>query len=92
VVSDPSNTITVNGVCVVQPIAVSNLTAPTIGSTSVSLAWMGPVAAGCVSYEISRAPGASGGTFAVIGTSNGATFTDQTVSPGTVYRYQVRGV
>ena len=90
--SGGSNIITVTTVCVVQPIAVSGLTAPTVAAQSVSLAWMGPVSAGCVSYEIMRAPGATGGTFAVIGTSTGTSFTDPTVTPATTYRYQVRGL
>ena len=41
-------------------------------------------------YDIWRAPGASGGTFAVVGTSATTSFTDAGLSAGAAYRYQVR--
>jgi endoglucanase len=88
----PSNTVTVTALCTLPPIAVANLAASSVTASAVGLSWMGPVSAGCVSYQILRAPGASGGTFAVIGTSTGTSFTDPTVAANTTYRYQVRGL
>ena len=94
--TSPSNTVvvTTTGVitCTLQPIAVGNLTVGTVTSSSVALSWQGPVATGCVSYEILRAPGASGGTFTVIGTSSGTSFTNGGLTAGTTFRYQVRGL
>jgi hypothetical protein len=48
---------------------------------------------GCspVAFDVLRAPGTSGGTFAVIGrTGLVDTFADTTVTPSTAYRYQVQ--
>jgi mannan endo-1,4-beta-mannosidase len=45
---------------------------------------------GVTGYDIFRATGASGGTFASVGTSTGASFTDTSVAANTTYRYQVR--
>jgi len=88
----PSNTVTVTALCTLPPIAVGNLAASSVSASAVGLSWMGPVSAGCVSYQILRAPGASGGTFTVIGTATGTSFTDSTVTANTTYRYQVRGL
>lgn len=41
-------------------------------------------------YDIFRAPGASGGTFASVGTSTTNSFTNTGLTAGTTYRYQVR--
>jgi lysophospholipase L1-like esterase/chitodextrinase len=41
-------------------------------------------------YDIFRAPGASGGTFASIGTSSTVTFTDTGLAASSTYRYEVR--
>lgn len=41
-------------------------------------------------YDIYRAPGATGGTFAPVGTSTTNTFTDTGLAAGATYRYQVR--
>jgi chitodextrinase len=43
-----------------------------------------------IGYDIYRALGASGGTFAPVGTATATTFTDTGLTPGTTYRYQVR--
>jgi cellulase/cellobiase CelA1 len=95
-VSSPSNTITVatpTVTCTLPPIAVGSLTATIQSGGLVALAWQGPVAASCgLAYEILRAPGASGGTFAVVGTTTGTTFTDGPLPLDSVVRYQVRGV
>jgi chitodextrinase len=55
---------------------------------SVFLSWNAP--AGATGYEILRAPGASGGTFAVVGTSTSPSFLDLGLAVDTTYRYQVR--
>jgi chitodextrinase len=41
-------------------------------------------------YDIYRAPGASGGTFTLVGTSPTNTFTDTGLTAGATYSYQVR--
>jgi chitodextrinase len=43
-----------------------------------------------VGYDVYRAPGSSGGTFASVGTSTTTTFTNAGLNPATTYRYQVR--
>jgi len=90
--SSPSNTVTVatQEVCTIPPQALGTLVAGTVTTDSVSLSWTGPTSPGCLTYEILRAPGASGGTFAVVGTTAGLSFTDSGLSPNTTYRYQVR--
>jgi len=45
---------------------------------------------GVIGYDIYRAPGASGGTFAPVGTATTTTFTDTGLTPASTYRYQVR--
>jgi chitodextrinase len=41
-------------------------------------------------YDIWRAPGSTGGSFAQVGTSTSAAFTDTGLNPASTYRYQVR--
>ncbi|GAA3143954.1 hypothetical protein GCM10020001_078580 [Nonomuraea salmonea] len=41
-------------------------------------------------YDVLRAPGASGGSFAQVGTSATTSFSDTGLTPSTTYRYQVR--
>jgi chitodextrinase len=67
---------------------------PTASGTTVStttLAWAASTdnmyLAG---YDIYRAPGATGGTFAPVSTSSTNTFTDTGLAAGATYRYQVR--
>jgi endo-1,4-beta-xylanase len=55
--------------------------------TSVSLAWN--PSAGATSYQITRAPGTSGGSFTPVGTTTATTFTDPGLTPATSYRYQI---
>ena len=43
-----------------------------------------------LTYEILRAPGASGGTFTQVGTTPSNGFTDTGLTPNTTYRYQAR--
>lgn len=62
----------------------------TTGSTT-TLTW--PASAdnvGVTGYDIYRAAGATGDTFAPVGTSTSNAFTDTGLTAGTTYRYQVR--
>jgi len=66
--------------------AVSALTA-----ASLNLTWTASTDnAGVAGYDIFRAPGASGGTFASVGTSTSPSFTDTGLTAATTYRYQIR--
>jgi endoglucanase len=76
--------------CTAQPIGLGTLTAGTPTASSVPLSWTGPVSPGCITYEILRAPGGSGGTFAVVGTTSNTSFTATGLTSGTTYRFQVR--
>ena len=75
------------------PTAPGNLTAPSTTSSSISLAWNASTDnTGVSSYQILRAPGASGGTFAQIGTSTTTSFVNSGLTASTTFRYQVRAV
>ncbi|NBH06602.1 cellulase family glycosylhydrolase [Amycolatopsis sp. SID8362] len=66
--------------------AVSGVT-----SSGVTLSWTASTDdVGVTGYDVLRAPGASGGTFAVVGSSGTTTFTDSGLSASSTYRYQVR--
>jgi endoglucanase len=69
------------------PPAPAGLTATGSTPASVSLAWA--AASGATSYQVLRATGASGGSFAPVGTTATTTFTDSGLAPQTTYRYQV---
>jgi chitodextrinase len=71
-----------------QPPAAPTGLAAVAQPISVSLSWN--AAAGATGYEILRAPGATGGSFAPVGTSTSVSFTDTGLEPETTYRYQVR--
>jgi cellulase/cellobiase CelA1 len=78
------------GCLLISPPAPGNLTAAGVAATTVTLTWAVTAAPGCsFSYEILRAPGASG-TFTQIATATGNTFTDTGLTPNTSYRYQAR--
>ncbi len=47
---------------------------------------------GATSYIVERAPGASGGTFAQVGTPTASPFSDTGLEPNTTYRYRVATV
>jgi chitodextrinase len=82
---------TSQGCLLIPPPAPGNLTAANVTAVSVSLTWAVTAAPGCLlTYEILRAPGASGGTFTPVGTTPGNGFTDTGLTPGTTYRYQGR--
>jgi len=73
------------------PSAPANLTSPSRTSNSVSLSWSASTDnVGVSRYEILRAPGTSGGSFAQIATSTTTAFVDSGLSPNTTYRYQAR--
>jgi len=65
--------------------------ASAITASSVNLSWSASTDNVAVTaYDIFRAPGASGGTFASVGTSTTTSFTNAGLSANTTYRYQVR--
>jgi len=75
------------------PTAPSNLASTGTTSTSVSLSWTGSTDnVGVTGYQILRAPGTTGGTFAQVGTSTTTSFTNSGLTASTTYRYQVRAV
>jgi endoglucanase len=62
-----------------------------ITASSVNLSWSPSTDNVAVTgYDIFRAPGASGGTFASVGTSPNASFANTGLTANTIYRYQVR--
>jgi len=75
------------------PTAPANLAAPTTTSSSISLSWSASTDnVGVTGYQILRAPGTSGGTFAQVGTSTTTSFTNTGLTASTTFRYQVRAV
>jgi len=62
-----------------------------VTASGVSLSWTASTdAVGVTGYDVLRATGASGGTFAVVGTAPSASFVDSGLTASTTYRYQVR--
>jgi endo-1,4-beta-xylanase len=73
------------------PSAPTGLTAGTPTTTSVPLSWTASTDnVGVTGYDILRAPGTSGGTFAQVGTSTTTSFTAGSLTAGIIYRFQVR--
>ncbi|MEO3795711.1 cellulose binding domain-containing protein [Nonomuraea sp. B10E15] len=73
------------------PTAPTGLTASGTTSTGTSLTWTASTDdQGVTGYDILRAPGASGGTFAQVATSATTSYGDTGLTPDTTYRYQVR--
>ncbi|MBO3748750.1 cellulose binding domain-containing protein [Streptosporangiaceae bacterium NEAU-GS5] len=73
------------------PSAPTGLAASGTTSTSTNLSWTASTDnVGVAGYDILRAPGASGGTFAVVGTSTTTSFANTGLTASTTYRYQVR--
>ncbi|MDI1462505.1 endo-1,4-beta-xylanase [Catellatospora sp. KI3] len=73
------------------PSAPANLAASGTTSTSTALSWSASTDnVGVTGYDILRAPGTSGGTFAVVGSSTTTSFTNTGLTASTSYRYQVR--
>jgi mannan endo-1,4-beta-mannosidase len=70
------------------PAAPTGLTVTGSTANSVSLSWT--ASAGATSYQVQRATGATGGTFASVGTVSGTSFVNNTgVAANTTYRYRV---
>jgi chitodextrinase len=60
-------------------------------ATQITLSWAASTDnIRVIGYDIHRALGASGGTFAPVGTATATTFTDTGLTGGTTYRYRVR--
>ncbi|MFB9472614.1 cellulose binding domain-containing protein [Nonomuraea salmonea] len=73
------------------PTAPSGLAASGTTSTGTSLSWTAATDdTGVSGYDVLRATGASGGTFAQVGTSATTSYADTGLTPATTYRYQVR--
>ena len=73
------------------PSVPANLTAPATTASSISLAWSASTDnVGVTGYQVLRAPGASGGTFAQIATSPSNSFVNTGLAASTTFRYQVR--
>jgi endo-1,4-beta-xylanase len=69
------------------PAAPTGLAVTGSTPTSVSLTWNPSTGAG--SYQIARAPGASGGSFTQVGTTTATNFTNTDLTANTTYRYQI---
>jgi chitodextrinase len=73
------------------PTAPAGLAASGVTSAAANLSWTAATDDnGVTGYDILRAPGASGGTFAQVGTSATTSYGDTGLTPSTTYRYQVR--
>ncbi|MFC7385303.1 cellulose binding domain-containing protein [Sphaerisporangium rhizosphaerae] len=71
-----------------QPPTTPGTPTATVTCGSVTLTWTASTDnVGVIGYEIWRAPGATGGTFALVGTTTTTSFTQSGVG---VYRFQVR--
>jgi len=74
-----------------QPPSVPGAPSVTVTASSVTLSWAGSNDnVGVSGYDIFRAPGSSGGTFASVGTSSTTTFTNSGLASNSTFRYQVR--
>jgi len=74
-----------------QPPSVPGTPSVTVTAASVTLSWAPSTDnVGVAGYDIFRAAGSSGGSFASIGTTQGTTFTNSGLSSNTTFRYQVR--
>jgi endo-1,4-beta-xylanase len=96
-VSPVSNTVTAStqtgGGDTQAPSAPANLASTGTTSSSVSLTWSPSTDnVGVTGYQLLRAPGTSGGSFAQVGTSASTAFTNTGLAASTTYRYQVRAV
>ncbi|MEU8080706.1 fibronectin type III domain-containing protein [Catellatospora citrea] len=91
-VSGPSNIVqaTTPDSCT-PPLPLGSLTVTAVGTSSVSLSWAGPTNPACIAYDILRAPGTSGGTFTLVGTTSSLSLTNTGMTLNTTYRYMVQG-
>jgi endo-1,4-beta-xylanase len=91
-----SNTVTAatqmgGGGDVTPPTAPATLVASATTASSISLSWTASTDnVGVSGYQVLRAPGASGGTFAQIGTATSTSFANTGLAANTTFRYQVR--
>ncbi|HEV7608771.1 MAG TPA: PHB depolymerase family esterase [Steroidobacteraceae bacterium] len=75
------------------PSVPANLSSTAQTSSSISLTWSASTDnVGVTGYQLLRAPGTSGGTFAQVATSPSNSFVDSGLSANTAFRYQVRAV
>jgi len=73
------------------PSVPANLTSPASTANSISLAWNASTDnVGVTGYQVLRAPGTTGGTFAQIATASSNAFVDSSLAASTTFRYQVR--
>ncbi len=73
------------------PTAPANLVSSNVTSSGVTLSWTASTDnVGVTGYDVLRAPGASGGTFAVVGSPTSTSFTDSGLAANSTFRYQVR--
>jgi chitodextrinase len=73
------------------PSVPASLNSPAQTSSSISLAWGASTDnVGVTGYELLRAPGTSGGTFATIATAPSNSFVDSGLAASSTFRYQVR--
>ncbi|RVX46381.1 glucose/arabinose dehydrogenase [Nonomuraea polychroma] len=80
-----------SGTDTTAPTIPGNLAASGTTATGTTLAWTASTDnVGVTGYDILRATGATGGTFAQTGTSATTSFTDTGLAANTTYRYQVR--
>jgi endo-1,4-beta-xylanase len=73
------------------PTTPTNLAASNVTSSGVTLSWTASTDnVGVTGYDVLRAPGSTGGTFTVVGSSSSTTFTDSGLAANSPFRYQVR--
>ncbi|MGZ8492166.1 MAG: fibronectin type III domain-containing protein [Gemmatirosa sp.] len=72
------------------PTPPTNLVAQATSATAARLTFN--AVTGATSYVVQRAAGATGGTFAQVGTSTTPTFEDTGLNPGQAYQYRVAAV
>ena len=73
------------------PSVPSSLASTAQTSSSISLAWSASTDnVGVTGYDLLRAPGTSGGTFAQVATATSNSFVDSGLAASSTFRYQVR--
>ena len=70
--------------------APSNLTATSVSSSQINLAWTASPTGAVTGYLVERCPGAGCTSFAQIGTSTSTTFSNTGLTASTSYSYRVR--
>jgi endo-1,4-beta-xylanase len=73
------------------PTVPTGLTSSNVTSSAATLSWTASTDnVGVTGYDVLRAPGASGGTFTVVGSPTTTTFTDTGLAASSTFRYEVR--